>query len=42
VPAHSGGGGDGNLLAGSQIQSLRMPGPLGGVSGSTSCWPSFC
>jgi hypothetical protein len=39
MPAHMGG--DGNLLARTQIQSLRMTGPLGGVSGSASCWPSF-
>jgi hypothetical protein len=35
------GGHDGNLLLGTQIQSLRMSGPLGGVLGSVSCWPPF-
>jgi hypothetical protein len=43
VPAHQGrgGGGDGNLLAETQIQSLRILGPLNGVSSSANCWPSF-
>jgi hypothetical protein len=42
MPAHSGGGGrDGNYLAGTQIQRLRMSGPLDGVLAGTSCWPSF-
>jgi hypothetical protein len=40
-PARGGGVRDGNLLTGTQIQSLRMPNPLDGAPGSASCWPSF-
>jgi hypothetical protein len=32
---------DGNYLVGTQIQSLRMLGPLDGVLTSVSYWPSF-
>jgi hypothetical protein len=31
----------GNYLVGTQIESLRMSGPLDGVSAGASCWPSF-
>jgi hypothetical protein len=39
MPAHTEGH-EGNLLAGTQIQSLRMSGPLDGVLGSAIYWPS--
>jgi hypothetical protein len=31
----------GNYLVGTQIESLRMSGPLDGVWAGASCWPSF-
>jgi hypothetical protein len=40
MPLHMEGH-EGNLLAETQIQSLRMLGPLDGVPGSASYWPPF-
>jgi hypothetical protein len=41
MPSHTKGH-EGNLPIGTQIQSLRMPGPHIGVSGSVNCWSTFC
>jgi hypothetical protein len=34
-------GREGNLSTGTQIQKLRMSGPLDGPLESASCWPPF-